>query len=392
MMFDNPHLNGAATQGDLSLQLKLTNAQQDSIISKLYDPADGIRLNRLRVLPLQPGWQPQRGGAITTQAEYPGPRAGDMMQFVLRARQKNPALEIGIAPSVFDSWVNTASPSEIAAYIKSGVDFAVSKGIVPQWVGIQNEPSLTPPRFSPQMVHDIAVSLRQKLDASGSTVGISAPDDFTDITAEAHLKALFADDAGRKSVRWLSVHLYDDTWPARTQAFSAQYSLPWWMTEYDDRLADKEVGWASKYINDLIVNYNCSAVDMLYGFLSSQGKGNPSATYITLNANSTSYLGYTLNPSYFEVGQYSRFIGRGSVRIAASSSNTAIKISAFDTGGKNILVMINTSRSAANVSIPRGVYRVVRTQLSGSDRLTDKGLFKRSLTLPERSITTLIEQ
>ncbi len=392
MLFDNPHLNGAATSADLTLQLHLSDSVQNEIITRLYDPVYGIHLNRMRLLPLGPGWQRQRGGPIVTDSAYPGPHASAMMDFAKRARQKSVDLQIGIEPTVFDSWVNDAPVADVVDYIMSGVSFAVSKGITPQWVGVQNEPTMTPPKMAPQRVHDIAVALRKRLDAAAPTVGISAPDDYNDITGEQHFRAIFADDEGRRSVKWLSIHGYDDTPPQRTAAYSQQYSVPFWMTEYDDRLYDKQTGWATKVIHEYLVTYNCSAVDILFGFLSSQGLGNPNSNYITLNATGNQYLGYTLNPSYYETGQYSKFIPRGAVRIDALSSNAAVKVSAFDVKGKKVIVMINPGATSPSVTIPSGTYRVVRTQMSGTDRLTNRGLFTGAVTLPPASVATLIEQ
>jgi glucosylceramidase len=392
MLFDNPHLNGAPVDA-VDKALSLTAAQQDEILSLLYDPVRGIGLNRLRMFITGAGWQAQRGGKIVTDAPYPGLQSTASMQFAAKARQKNPDLEIGLETRVFDSWIGISTPAyEIAEYIASGVDYAKSKGFVPAWVGLQNEPSLSGPRFPPQALHDISVMLRRRLDQSGIKTEISAPDDVSDAPGAQHVRAIFSDPEGANSVTSLSIHLYGDLAPDEMRALADQYQRPLWMTEYSDKFDNHETAWAVSIVHDMIVKYNCAAVDMLYGFLGSPANGNPAAAYITLNSSGTTYNGYTLNPAYYQTGQWSRYVPRGSVRIDASSSLADLRVSAFSVGGKNVIVVVNPSATGPSVTIPAGNYRVVRTQMSGTDRLADKGVFSKAVTFPKGSITTLIEQ
>jgi hypothetical protein len=68
-------------------------------------------------------------------------------------------------------------------------------------------------------------------------------------------------------------------------------------------------------------------------------------------------------------------------------------VSAFVKGGKKIIVLINTNNDSRtpSVTIPAGNYRLIRTRMSGTDRLADKGVFRTAVRLVPESITTLIE-
>lgn len=391
-LWDDPHLNGmspiASTGGII-----MTDAEKDTIYDLLYSPTAGIGLSRLRVRLIEPGWQKEEGAKVITDGPYPGPHAAAMLDFIQKALIRNPSLRTGFQVGMFDSWItNSTLPLAVARYIKTVLDYAKSKGHEPDWVGIHNEPSMSPPYFSGENLRDIAIELKNLLKADGYSTKISAPDDLTDGAGAPKAAIILADPDARSSIKALSIHLYGNQSPTGMASLAQQYNLPLWMTEYDDRSGGHEVGWASTIVHEMIVTYNCSAVDMLFGFLGSPAFGNPTATYITLNSVGTAYKGYTLNPSYYQMGHWSRYVTRGSVRIAAASTNPNVKVSAFMKGGKKVIVLIHTGDISESVAIPAGAYRLIRTQMSGSDRLTYKGVFTSAVTLPNMSITTLVER
>lgn len=388
-LWDDPHIN-AGIGG-----IVMTNAQKDTIYDLLYSPTAGIGLNRLRVLMIEPGWQKAEGAKIVTDGPYPGPHATAMLDFIRNARIRNPTLKTGFQVLTFDGWITkSTSPPVVATYIKTALDYAKSNGHEPDWVGIQNEPSISPPYFSGENLRDIAIELKKLLKAGGYATMISAPDDVTDIAGAFRAASILADPESRSSIKALSIHLYGDLSPTQTADLAQQYNLPLWMTEYDDRNGGNEIGWASAVVHEMIVAYNCSAVDMLFGFLGQQDSisGNARGSYIELKSTGTTYMGYALNPSYYQVGHWSKYVTRGSVRIAAASTNPSVKVSAFTKDGKKVIVLIHTGTSSESVAIPAGAYRLIRTQMSGSDRLAYKGVFTSAVTLPRMSITTLVER
>lgn len=391
-MFDDPHLNGlpntASTGG-----IVMTAAQRDTIYELLYGPTSGIGLNRLRVPLTQPGWQTEEGGRITPDGPYPGPRATAALDFIKNALRYNPNLQTGFQVGTYDGWINNATlPLRIAEYVKSSLDFAKTRGVEPQWIGIQNEPSLT--NFSGDNLRDIVVELRGLLKADGRySARVSAPDDVSDVPGAAKARTILADPVARSFVSSLSIHLYGNERPSEMAALSAQYSMPLWMTEYDARTGGNEIGWGSTIVHEMLVTYNWSAVDILFGFFGAADAGSAIVSYISLKSSGTIYKGYTLNPAYFQMGQWSRYVTRGSVRIDAESTTPEVKVSAFVKGGKKVIVLINTATGhTRSMTIPAGKYRLVRTAMKGTDRLADKGLFTSAVNLPPASITTLIEQ
>jgi len=391
-LWDDPHLNGLSNTAPTG-GIVMTEAQRDTIYDLLYSPTLGIGLNRLRVRMIEPGWQSEEGAKLVTDGPYPGPHAAAMLDFIQRARIRNPSLRTGFQVGNFDAWITRSTlPLTVARYIKTTLDYARSRGQEPDWAGIQNEPSITAPDFSGENLRDIAIELKNLLKADGSSTMVSVPDDVVDGAGAPKAAIILADPDARSAINALSIHLYGDESPTEMANMAAHYKLPLWMTEYDDRSGGSDVGWAANIVHEMIVTYNCSAVDMLFGFFGSTA-GSPSPeTYIALNSSGTTYKGYALNRSYFETGQWSKYVTRGSVRIGAASTNPNVKVSAFLKDGKKVIVLVHLGDTSASVAIPAGDYRLVRTQMSGSDRLTDKGLVTTAVTLPKQSISTLIER
>ena len=389
-LFEDPHLNGShnsATGG-----ISMTAAQQDTILDLIYNPTSGIGLNRARVHLVTRGWQPTYGARIVTDTVPPGPKGPATMDLIRRAKQRNADLRTGFQIGAYDWWVTSStSPFDVATYIKSGLDYARQNGHEPDWVGIENEPTLSQVRFTGANLRDITVALKRMLEADGYLARVSAPDDVTDSPGAEKAAVMLADPEARAFIKSLSIHLYGDMSPTAMLALSKQYGIPLWMTEYFDDWGT-DVAWGEAIVHEMIVTYNCAAVDMLFGWLGSPAFGNPGATYITLNSNGTAYQGYKLNSSYYQTGHWSKYVKRGAVRVAAESTNPAIKVSAFTNNDKRVVVLINTGGASQSVKIPAGAFRVIRTQISGSDRLADKGVFSSSIILPRLSFTTLVER
>lgn len=371
----------------------MTEAQRDSVLRLLYSPATGIGLNRIRIGLIEPGWQPAEGAPIVPDAPYPGPRGPATIDFIQEARAVNPAVRTGFQVGRFDSWITRSTwPLVVARYIKSSLDWARSRGHQADWAGIHNEPSNGLPYFSGEQLRDITIELGNLLKADGYSTRLSIPDDLNDGAGARKTAVILADPDARASVKALSIHLYGSQTPDQMRALAEQYDLPLWMTEYSDQVGGDEVGWASSIVHEMLVSYNCAAVDMLFGFMGSRALGNPSAAYITLNSTGTTYNGFTLNPSYYQMGHWSKYVPRGSVRIGAASTSQAVKVSAFNVAGRNVIVLVHSGNASASFAIPAGNYRMISTQMSGTDRLSDKGLFRSAVTLLARSVTTLVEQ
>jgi glucosylceramidase len=392
--FDDPHVNGLSPTAS-SGGIITTAAQRDDIYDLLYDPVRGIGLNRVRFTLTNPGWQLSDGGPIVTDGPYPGPQATKTLAYLDNGLRRNPEFKYAFQSGEFDSWITgDTPPARIAGYIKSGLDYAKSKGYEPDWQGVGNEPSNGPPYFTGAQLREIIKALGSLLDADGRyTTKISAPDDINDAKGAPKAATILADPMARRYIKAISTHLYGDT-PIGQLALSKSYGIPLWMTEYDASGDTDGVEWASNIVHEMIVTFNCSAVDMLLGFLGGGASGKPDEyTYITLKSSGTTYLGYKVNPWYYATGQWSKYVKRGAVRIAATSTSPEVKVSAFVKNSKSTLVLVHTANSAARrMAIPAGTFRVIQTQIRGTDRLADKGLVTGTVTLLPRSITTLIEQ
>ena len=153
--------------------------------------------------------------------------------------------------------------------------------------------------------------------------------------------------------------------------------------------------WAS-LMHDLISNYDVSAVDYLWGFFGEwEGKA---TTLISLNNSGATYDGYTLNKPYYTMGHFSRFIEPGAERIKADSSGVEVKTTAYLSDTELVLVAINASHAAKDVTfdlgeIPAEQFNRVRTSLTESwatlpSIVVDGSSF--TATLPGNSIETFV--
>ena len=106
--------------------------------------------------------------------------------------------------------------------------------------------------------------------------------------------------------------------------------------------------------------------------------------------------GWWLTPSYWAMKHFSYFITAGSRRIAASCSDSNVRVSAYLTADnlRLVTVFINRSTStAASVTPSFGAFPIVASsvfQTAGTNRWQSFGPAGSSLTLPPQSLTTLV--
>ena len=155
-------------------------------------------------------------------------------------------------------------------------------------------------------------------------------------------------------------------------------------------------------MNDLIVDYDVSAIDYMWGFFGKrETKRYLGGQLIVLNNDGRVYRGLRRTKQYYVIGQFSKFIRPGARRVKAETVRGDIHVSAFRKGTKLTLVGINAGSSPRRVRFafepgsppPPTRFRAIRTgdrenwrelgeiPLSGNDL---------EATLPPRSVTTFI--
>lgn len=264
-------------------------------------------------------------------------------------------------------------------------------------ISIQNEPNWLPRDYescgwSAEQFHAFLPKLASAWTAKGVTTPVMAPESYD--FSEALIAPSLDDPATADVVSIVGVHQYSGTATWLTKTKAAGKSL--WVTEVssgsaNDSSINDGIEWAQKIHDDLTVaevNAFCywwlwwsdNTKGALIGYDSAKG---------TVNANKR----------LFTLGQYSRFVRPGWVRLTASTSPaTGVKTTVFRDPESNrfAVVMINASSSATAVTVKgtkaiseATLYRTSNTEdLAFIDdlRVTSGTL---AVPLPARSVSTV---
>ena len=139
----------------------------------------------------------------------------------------------------------------------------------------------------------------------------------------------------------------------KLRALGRKYGIPLWMTEYSlsaagfnkraYQLRGRDPIYWAVLMNDLIVNYDVSAIDYMMGFNGEWGERRfPGAQLIVLEHDGLAYQGFRRTKQYYVMGQFSRFIEPGARRVKTEGAHGDIRVSAFRKGADMTVVGINT--------------------------------------------------
>ena len=216
---------------------------------------------------------------------------------------------------------------------------------------------------------------------------------------------ILADPGARQYVGALAYHLYSENAEdiRKMAALSQAYNIPLWMTEFSEsRFTGPQGGlnWALT-MHTRIVTGNVSAIDYMWAFFGEYSEKTwPGNTLIILksDANGLRYKGYKINDMYNAMGQFSRYIKPGFIRVGAESSDAGVKVSAYKKNNEVALVVINTtpSQKRLDLALLGGKIPILFYvwHLSGEQRGAQAAPVKLSpsfeVTVPAQSVTTFV--
>lgn len=304
-----------------------------------------------------------------------------------------------------------------ATYWRGTLDAYAAQGVIPDYIGIQNNPDWIPSsvemfeacRFLPKegtatvTLNGIETKVRypgydEALTAIlGQFDGLASPPKIVapEVTA-ASLVAGYVNSIDMSHVDAIGHHLYGtdptiiDPTPYQTlAAIQQEFGKPVFQTEMQ---ADG-FGTAVLMHNVLVLEGASVYIQTtLIGPEASPGL-DPTAL-ITLGATD-----YTLEAPYYAMRQYSAFTDPGSIRVDANSDAPDLLSSAWlsKDGSSVSIVMINTARIAHNVKLDPGAMgfgssRVVRTVFDGIEQTAELGSLPNEgiVQLPEHSVVTVL--
>lgn len=266
---------------------------------------------------------------------------------------------------------------------------------MPYW-SIVNEPSYWRSGvWSPEFQRDAIKLLGARMRAEGFNTRFVVADDVTPGDAHRVAQVVLADPVARQYVGAIAYHLYDFGFHDRVKQLSQQYGIPVWMTEYYTDGTGRWLEWAT-IMHDMLADYDVAAIDYMWGFFG-QADG---AQLVRISSNGPTYLGFDFNRQFYVMGQYSKFVRPGAVRVGAVSENPDVEISAFARDGQVVIVALNKGQTSRSVRFEYGtggpcLTTVTPVRTSGSEEMRSLPAItldapRFAATLPAASITTFV--
>lgn len=349
-LFTDPHII-SLPQDDPNNALQIPVSAQREILDSLYR---GIGLTRVRV-----GNEP---GGIEATNDNSDPFNTDLTKFDFSGRNSDAFLPVvsdlrargmthwWMSPIEIESFMDESNPDEYVEWAMAINRHWRAAGLELSYFSLANEPTLRGlPLQSGAYLLSLVKKLGQKLKAEGFGTKIVIPDDVRPSTSASYAQTILSDPDARQYVGAIAYHLYDEpiTSSSTIAGLSAQYSIPLWMSEY---YVQDWMEWAT-IVHTLLSSYNTTVVDYLAGFLGEEYGG---GGLVALRHAGTTYNGYRLQSQYYSYGNFTRYVRPGAVRVAASSSDSEIQVSAFVLGGRLTVIGINHHGSDVTVRINLG--------------------------------------
>jgi O-glycosyl hydrolase len=239
-----------------------------------------------------------------------------------------------------------------ANYLVQHARFWASVGLTPSAVGFVNEPSLTASYSSmlvnPTQATSFLAVLGPAMRASGLPTKVVCCDTLGFNLLPNYVSSLAGNPAANSGVGLFTSHGYSGapTSPVSTggrPVWESEWSIngSTFVTAWDDGSQSSGLTWAQR-VHTGMTRASLNAFLYFWGVSSTSHD----SSLIGLN-------GSTLTPTkrFYALANYSRFIRPGATRIAASSGDSALNVSAYrNTDGSLAIVVLNTGTSSASTT------------------------------------------
>jgi O-glycosyl hydrolase len=379
-----------------------SETQQSVILDALYTD---LALTRVRFLPAE-------GGGIEPVNDNADPLASDLAKFDFSWTKSDGQLDLtaelsrrGVrtwfaAAPTLEKWMTEANPEEYAEWVMVMLRHWRDRGYEMPYYSLKNEPgSTTSGVVSGAYLRDVAKILGPRMQAEGLKTKLVLPDDDA-AQSYARLLVILGDADARKYVGAVAVHLRPGgSISSEIRQLASQYGIPVWVT--DASAPDDYLDFA-KTTHEAITA-GASAVDYTWAFMGDFDK----SQLVRLVESDGAFQRTNLPQHYYVMGQYSKFVRPGAVRIAATSNDPLVLATAYVDGFKLIVVVtylgvsqgINAERPV-RVEMKTGAPCVKRVDVfrTGSSDfwyavppifITDPRF---SLSVPARTVVTFIGQ
>ena len=299
---------------------------------------------------------------------------------------------------------------ELAEFFSAYLGFLERAGHPLDWLSLQNEPEAASPwdanTYTPQAYAAAAEVVAQRLVRDGHTARLAGPDTALSMFASIFVPSLLAQPTAGPLLDGIAFHLYEQGYYkvdlvglALSELRSrVPAQLPLWMTEFSNTTG---VGYGS-------YDEGFAQAELIHGTLTNGGgmyvvwnlyrPGGPGEALVVISPT-PGVAGYTVTPKYWTARQFIKYVRPGARRIAATSADTQLAVSAYSNpDGSTLAVFLNRSAEPRWAVVEGGALDApplfVRTSPSESGvALPDDSMDRlgpRLLRLPGRSVATAV--
>jgi O-glycosyl hydrolase len=375
-LFDDPHITETFNPATARAAIIPPAADQDRILDALYRD---LRLTRVRFHP--EGVEPVNDNADPLSTDLSkfnfSWKAADGHIAAVKALQARGVTTYFASPLRVESWMDESNPDEYVEWAMAILRHWRSAGMEMPYFSLMNEPSYYGgmKSWSGAWLRDVAKRLGARLKAEGFATKLVAPDDLSPNDAYARLQTILADPDARQYIGAVAYHLYGRGNEDKVAQLARQYGIPVWMTEYST--PNDWRAWAD-IMHDLLATDDVSAIDYMWGYFGDWD----GSQLVRVKVSGSSYAGFDFNRQYYVMGQYSRYVRPGAVRIAATSSDDDLEVVAFLDGARPVVVVTNLGQRDYTVRFELGSAGVCGTRFE-SVRTSDTDAWK---SLPDVTI------
>jgi O-glycosyl hydrolase len=317
--------------------------------------------------------------------------------------------QCGAGKTCLPASLNSSHYQEFANFLAHYAGpYAASKGVNIYAISMANEPEsgihATPDLTdtwdscqwtSGQIADFLSNSLRPTFEAQHVPTKIIVPESATWEPSEPLMRATYATPRARDFVDIVAGHSYGGT---LTQPLATARALnkSVWMTEtsaiHGVWTMDSAVAWA-KDIHDSLTGAQVNA--WLWFILFAGGADQEGSGLIGGLPNG----GFKASPSFYALGNFSKFVRPGYTRIGASATTSPLAepldVSAYRAGETYVVVAINSNNEEMNVELgfPSNVQHLVTAYLTGAGHLLEVQPYTfrgHTTRVPGKSIVTYV--
>jgi glucosylceramidase len=265
------------------------------------------------------------------------------------------------------------------------------------YVSLKDEPgsAASGAVWSAAYLRDVTKLLGARIKADGMNTKIVLPDDVSPKEALSRLQVVLADADARQYVGAVAYHYGDRGGELEIKQLAEQYGIPVWVTGFSNP------DWLemATTMKDLITDDGVAAIDYTWGFFGDQA----GSQLIRVVAPNGAYERFSLRKQYYAMGQFSRFVHPGAVRIEAASNDPSMQALAFVDGAKLIIIVIYTGapyERQVNIELGAGapcVKRATSVRTSDAESWYELAQYftdipRITTTIPARTMITFVAQ